>query len=167
MPHAKLNPFRAGLEQVALPWQQVYASHRHAYVVLVAPEEPDPALLPVPRAHLGSKSAEALERQLDRAQVAFDDLEAEHQALSRWVFLLSRHLARADDQTTLQEASRRTHDDGTLVQVAGWAPRPALPRLEAFAAEQGLALTARSVERGEEPPTLMRNPDLLATGQDW
>ncbi|MFM7676346.1 MAG: V-type ATP synthase subunit I [Synechococcus sp.] len=166
VPHAKLTAFRLGLEQVAVAWQQVYASHRHAYVVLVAPEEPDPGLLPVPRAHLGSKSAEALEQQLDRAQVAFDDLEAEHQALSRWVFLLSRHLARADDQSTLQQASRRTHDDGTLVQVAGWIPRPALPRLEAFAAEQGLALTARSVERGDEPPTLMRNPALLATGQD-
>ncbi|MFY8150007.1 MAG: V-type ATP synthase subunit I [Prochlorococcaceae cyanobacterium] len=166
VPHAKQNAFRSGLEHLALPWQQVYASHRHAYVVLISPEEPIPNLLPVPRAHLGSQSARTLEQQLDRAQVAFDDLEAEHQALSRWVFLLSRHLARADDQSTLQQASSRTHDDGTLVQVEGWAPRPLLPRLESFAAERQVAITARSVERGDTPPTLMRNPAPLATGQD-
>ena len=166
VPHAKLGAFQQALDGLALPWQRIHASPRHGYVVLIAEQEPDQNLLPVQRAHVGSESPEALRAELDQAHVDLDDIEAEHVALSRWIFLLSKHLIRADEQVALNEAGKKTADLGHVFQVQGWMPRHDLPRLTAYAERMGLASWAESPTSEDTPPTLMTNPDLLAGGED-
>lgn len=166
VPHSKLGAFQQALDGMALPWQQVHASPRHGYVVLIAEQEPDQNLLPVQRAHVGSESPEELRAELDQAHVALDDIEAEHVALSRWIFLLSKHLIRADEQVALNEAGKKTADLGRVFQVQGWMPRHDLPRLTSYVERMGLACWAESPTSEDAPPTLMTNPDLLAGGED-
>jgi V/A-type H+-transporting ATPase subunit I len=166
VPHSRLKAFQRALEGLGLPWQRVHASPRHGYVVLIAEQEPDQSLLPVQRAHVGSESPEDLRVELDQAQVDRDDIEAEHEALSRWIFLLSKHLVRADAQAALRQAGAKTADRGRLFQVQGWMPRHDLPRLEAFVRRQGLASWAESPGSGDSPPTLLANPQALAGGAD-
>ncbi|MCP9837801.1 V-type ATP synthase subunit I [Cyanobium sp. N.Huapi 1H5] len=166
VPHSRQKAFQQALEELALPWQQVHASPRHGYVVLIAEQEPDQSLLPVPRAHVGSESPEELRLELDRAHVDLDDIEAEHEALSRWIFLLSKHLIQADAQAALRQAGQKTADRGHLFQVQGWMPRHDLPRLEAFVGRMGLASWAESPTSDDTPPTLMANPEALAGGAD-
>lgn len=166
VPHARQKAFQQALEGLALPWQQVHASPRHGYVVLIAAQEPDQSLLPVPRAHVGSASPEELRAALDQAHVDLDDIEAEHEALSRWIFLLSKHLIQADAQAALRQAGQKAADRGPLFQVQGWMPRHDLPRLEAFVGRMGLASWAESPSSADTPPTLMANPEALAGGAD-
>ncbi len=166
VPQAKAKAFRQALAQLDTPWQQLYASPRHLYVVLIAPDEPDADALPVARSRLGSDSPATVRRQLDRARSALEEVEAEHEALSRWIFLLGRHLARAEDAQARAEASAITCDDDSLVQLQGWLPRRELPRLEAFAAGRGLAWLAQTPQPGDAPPTLLDNPPALSGGQD-
>ncbi len=166
VPHAKLGAFQQALDGLALPWQRVHASPRHGYVVLIAEQEPDQNLLPVQRAHVGSESPEALRAELDQAHVELDDIEAEHVALSRWIFLLSKHLIRADEQVALSQAGEKTADLDRVFQVQAWMPRQDLPRLTSFAEGMGLATWAESPTSDDSPPTLMTNPDGLAGGQD-
>ncbi|MBW4530363.1 MAG: V-type ATP synthase subunit I [Aphanothece saxicola GSE-SYN-MK-01-06B] len=166
VPHSKLGAFQQALAGLALPWQQVHASPRHGYLVLIAEQEPDQSLLPVQRAHVGSESPEALRAELDQAHVALDDIEAEHVALSRWIFLLSKHLLRADEQVALNEAGQKTADLGRVFQVQGWMPRQDIPRLTSYVERMGLAFWAESPTSEDSPPTLMTNPDLLAGGED-
>lgn len=164
--HPKFEPFQQALAGLALPWQQIHASPRHAYVVLIAEQEPDQNLLPVERAHVGSESPEDLRAELDQAHVERDDCEAEHEALSRWIFLLSKHLIRADEQVALRQAGDKTADRGRVFQVQGWMPRQDLPKLTSFVERMGLASWAESPASDDTPPTLMTNPDVLAGGAD-
>ncbi len=166
VPQAKAKAFRQALTQLDTPWQQLYESPRHLYVVLIAVDEPDPAALPVARSRLGSESPATVRRQLDAARSALEEVEAEHERLSRWIFLLSRHLARAEDAQARAEASAMTRDDDVLVQLQGWLPRRELPRLEAFTAARGLAWLAETPQPADAPPTLLENPPALSGGQD-
>jgi V/A-type H+-transporting ATPase subunit I len=115
---------------------------------------------------VGSESPAQVRQELDAARTVLDDLEAEHESLSRWIFLLSRHLARAEDAQARAQASGMTRDDGSLLQLQGWLPRRDLGRLEAFAAERGLAVLAEMPEPKDAPPTLLENPVALSGGQD-
>lgn len=166
VPHARVKAFRQALAGLDTPWQLLYESPRHIYVVLIAPQEPDPAALPVARSRLGSRSPEAVRRQLDAARAELEEVEARHEALSRWIFLLSRHLARAEDAQARVEARGMTREDDGLVQLQGWLPARELPRLEAFAASRGLAWLAEIPEPGDATPTLLENPPALSGGQD-
>ncbi|MCP9888917.1 V-type ATP synthase subunit I [Cyanobium sp. ATX 6A2] len=166
VPQAKAKAFRQALAQLDTPWQQLYESPRHLYVVLIAAAEPNAAALPVPRSRVGSESPATVRCQLDAARSALEEVEAEHEALSRWIFLLCRHLARAEDAQARAEASAMTRDDDSLVQLQGWLPRRELPRLEAFTASRGLAWLAETPQPRDTPPTLLENPPALSGGQD-
>lgn len=166
VPHPKEKSFLLKLEDHTTPWIRIYASPRHAYFVLIARDEPDDGHLGVPRSHVGSQSPASLRHQLDLAYVRLDDIEARHEALSRWIFLLSKHLNQIDDAEARDQAASKTRDDATLIQVQGWIPRRDLPRLEAFSEKNGLALMAEAAQPADNPPTLMRNPDRLEGGQD-
>ncbi len=166
VPHPKHAAFLHGLEMLALPWQRIHASPRHGYFVVIAEQEPDQSLLPVQRSHVGAQSPEDLRHELDQAHVELDDIEAEHEALSRWIFLLSKHLALADDRAALLQAGGKAADHGSVFQVQGWMPRGNIPQLEIFASRQGLASLAESPSSEDLPPTLMTNPDVLSGGED-
>ena len=133
-------------------------------VVVIAQEEPPAAILPVPRTHAGSVSPEELKRQLEQMEIELDEIRAEHEALSRWIFWLSKNLARVEDQAARQEASRQGKEQDGIFMVQGWIPKPALKHLDAFAQQNQLAFLAEPCKAEDSPPTLMDNPPIFRGG---
>jgi V/A-type H+-transporting ATPase subunit I len=162
VPHGKAKQ----LQKLELPWQAVYEDYRYAYVVIIAKEEPPSEALPVPRTHAGSVSPEELQHQLEQVEIELDEIESEHEALSRWIFLLSKNLARAEDELALKKADSQAAEQEGIFMVQGWMPQRELKRLDAFAEQQGLAFLAEPPKPDEAPPTLMDNPANLRGGQD-
>lgn len=162
VPHAKFKQ----LQELELPWQSVYEDQRYHYVIVIAKEEPPPDALPVSRIHAGSVSPAQVKYQLEQIEIELDEIEAEREALSRWIFLLSKHLARAEDKVALKRAETQSDEREGIFMVQGWIPQPELKRLDAFAEKQGLAFLAEPPKPDETPPTLMDNPPKFKGGQD-
>ena len=162
IPHHKMKL----LQNLEHPWQQISEDHRFVYVVVLSKEEPPADALPTPRIRTGAVPLNELKHELQRVEIQLEDLDAEHEALSRWILLLSKNLARADDQAAVQHAGAQTRDEEGILMVQGWMPSRDLKRLDAFAEQQGLALLAEPALADETPPTLMENPPELGSGQD-
>jgi V/A-type H+-transporting ATPase subunit I len=154
------------LEALALPWQVVHKDNRQSWVVVIDREEPPAEALPVPRAHTGAQSLGALQQSLEEAELELEDALAERQALTRWIYLMSRHLARAEDKAALNHAAAETRVTEELFLVQGWVPEPALSEVCALAEKQGLAVLLEVPAPADRPPTLLDNPGPLAAGQD-
>lgn len=149
-----------------LIWQVVHRTQQFSYVVVIARDEPAPDALPVPRTHTGAHSLSELRRQLEQLEIELEELAAEREALTRWAMLLNRHFNRAEDQAGRRHAEDLTLDteDG-MFAVQGWIPVQRIAQLEAFADERGLALLVEKPQRGDQPPTLMANPENLSGGE--
>jgi V/A-type H+-transporting ATPase subunit I len=154
------------MDELSLPWQVVHKDNRQSWVVVIDSQEPAADALPVPRAHTGALSLSELHRQLDAAELELEDAVAERQALTRWIYLMSRHLARAEDEAALVHAAAQTLAADELFLVQGWVPEPALAALSELVEGQGLAMLLEEPEPDDRPPTLLENPEPLAAGQD-
>jgi V/A-type H+-transporting ATPase subunit I len=154
------------LDELALPWQVVHKDNRQSWVVVIDRQEPPGQALPVPRAHTGALSLRELQQRLEEAELELEDAVAERQALTRWIYLMTRHLARAEDQAALSHAAAETLVAEALFLVQGWVPGPAVAGVLALAERQGLAVLLEEPEPADRPPTLLENPELLAAGQD-
>lgn len=160
-----VNQLRA-LQAVNLPWQIVHKDHRMAYVIVISREEPAENLLPVPRTHTGAFSLEALQIKLGETEVTLEELMAERQALTRYIYLLSINLARENDQIALDNVTSMIYDDGDIIAVQGWVPASKAADLKVFAARLNLACLIEDPAPDEAPPTLLDQPDSLAAGTD-
>ncbi len=149
-----------------LPWQVVHRDNRFAYVAIIAAEEPPAGTLPIPRTHTGALSLSEVQRRLDAAEIALEDLLARRQALTRWCLLIARNLARAEDRAARLHAASQTLDRDGLFALQGWLPAPDQECIEAFAARHRLALLVDDPAPEDRPPTLLENPPALAGGQD-
>ncbi|WP_296898091.1 V-type ATPase 116kDa subunit family protein [Thiohalocapsa sp.] len=156
----------AALDDLELPWEIVRRDNRQAFVVVIAAEEPTRDALPVPRDHTGALSLSEVEQRLEAAELALEDRQAERRALTRWIYLLTKHFARAEDQAVLRHAQSQTLDTDGLFAVQGWVGVSQLPAVEALAQEQGLALLVEDPAPGDAPPTLLTNPENLGAGED-
>jgi len=154
------------LQGVERPWQIVHRDNRHAYLVIVAREEPPGDLLPVPRTRTGSRSLNELRQELDEAEIQLEELMAQREALTRWLYLLEQNLNRAEDQASLAYAQEQTLDGDGVFAVQGWLPRREARRLRAFADRLQAALLVEPPGPDDRPPTLYANPPPLAGGQD-
>ena len=162
VPHYKMKQVSAE----GLVWQVVRGDHRNCYVVVVAEDEPPSQAMPVPRIHVGALSLSELKRRLEKVEIELEDLAAERQALTRWMLLLTRNLARAEDQASLNHAAAQTLDRDGVFAVQGWAPVRDLPRIRNFAERQGIVLLAEDPEPSDLPPTLLDNPENVAGGEE-
>lgn len=156
----------ASLAKLAHPWQIVYQDHRHAYVVLIASEQPPADALPVARTHAGFRPLGVLRQQLEQAEIELDELHAERERLTRWLFLLTQNLASAEDQAALQSATTQTLDVDAIFAVQGWAPRGAVAAIQRLVTGRGLALFIEDPTPTDSPPTLLDTPAVIAGGQD-
>jgi V/A-type H+-transporting ATPase subunit I len=154
------------LEGFALPWQEVHRDNRFSYIVVISREEPPPDALPVARTHTGAVALEELRRELLLLEIKLEELISEHETLSRWVFLLSQNLARAEDRSSLEHASAQALEQEGFFVVQGWLPDKDMKRVSAFAEREGLALLAEEPQADERPPTLLENPPQFSGGQD-
>ena len=149
-----------------LVYQVVQRDNRYAYVVVVSEKEPSPGMMPVPRSAVGHRSLSSLRHLLERNAHHIEELSFERHSLTRWIFLMSQHLARAEDQAALRHAGNTTFEEGSLFAVQGWAAGKRLPEIQTFADQHGLALLAEEPEYGDAPPTLLSNPAALSGGED-
>ncbi|MDJ0681088.1 MAG: V-type ATPase 116kDa subunit family protein [Xenococcaceae cyanobacterium MO_167.B52] len=162
VPHTKAKQ----IQKLELPWQIMGKDHLHVYLVVIAQKEPPANILPVPRTHAGSVSPKQIKNQLEQLEIQLDEIRAEHEALSRWIFLLSKNLARVEDQSALQNAIAHGQEQEGIFMVQGWMAERSLKQLNAFAEKNQLAFLAEPVKVEDTPPTLMDNPPTLRGGQD-
>jgi V/A-type H+-transporting ATPase subunit I len=160
-----LNDKKA-LDGLDLPWQVAHRDNRHWWVVVVSPDEPPVDLLPVPRTHTGSLSLSEVEARLDSTELALEEVIAERIALTRWIYLIARHLAEAEDQAGLDYAASLTFEDEALFLVHGWIPVDRVADVQAYADAEGIALLVEEPTEQDAPPTLLDNPPALQAGQD-
>jgi V/A-type H+-transporting ATPase subunit I len=149
-----------------LPWQIVYSDHQNFYVVVLSEDEPPKDVMPVQRIHTGAESLSELYRQLDEIELEIEDLTAERQWHTRWIYLLSKNLARAEDNASLSHASEQALDYESLFAIQGWIPEKDMDKVTEFSKKRKLALLIEDPKPDDSPPTLLDNPEKLAGGEE-
>lgn len=161
VPHGKVK----NIGDIDIPYSCVASDQRYQYIVLISKEEPKADLMPVPRSHTARRSLAKLRSDLSADILLKEDLLAEQESLSRWQYLLSKKLARAQDQAQLKKESNQVREDGGVLLLQGWVSLKDLKELEEFVKVHSLACVAEDPVQGELPPTIMDNPDSLAAGE--
>lgn len=159
VPHYRMEP----IEESGLVWQVVARDERFEYVVVVHPDEPQG--MPAAPQELDPRPLSQLTGRLQEVELQQEQLHWHRVELTRWCALMTQAMAEADDQAVLEHAGRQTLDVSRVFAAQGWAPRGALPRIEEFARQQGLALSIEEPGPEDNPPTLLDNPELLAGGE--
>ncbi|SIQ72442.1 V-type ATP synthase subunit I [Marinobacterium stanieri] len=154
------------LKHTELPWSLVHRDNRHAYVAVMAKDEPRTNQMPVARTHTGSVPLNQLKRELEDLEIEIEALKAEREAHTRWLYLLQRSMAGSEDMAERERVSRQTLDDDKIFALQGWLPAARADELQAFADAEGLVLLLEAVADDELPPTLLDNPAQLAGGEE-
>ena len=154
------------VEQSHLPWMVVHRDNRHAYVVAIAEQEPQASIMPVPRTHTGHIPLNQLKEQLEDAEIQLEAVEAEREALTRWIFLLQQSVASTEDKALLDDISDQTRNYNELFALQGWVSVRDSAQLEAFAENKGLVLLLDDPIDSETPPTLLKNSIAVGGGQE-
>jgi len=158
--------YKLGQVSKDLICQVVQRDDRYAYVVVISEKEPLPGLMPVPRSVVGHRSLSSLSHLLERNSQHIEELSFERLSLTRWIFLMSQHLARTEDQAALRHAANTSLDEDSLFAVQGWAAVYRLSEIQAFADRHRLALLVEEPEFTDRPPTLLSNPATVSGGED-
>lgn len=156
----------AKVKSSALIWQVVYQNNLSCYVVVIAEQEPAENIMPVPRTHTGQLSLSELIRHENRLALELEDLQAERESLTRWMSLIVRHLAEAQDQADLNNADSITHDEAEVFALQGWLPVKQIDEYQHFAEQHQLALLIEDPAPEDNPPTLLENMRPVAGGGD-
>ncbi len=154
------------LDEVKLPWQLISADNRFLFVVLIAAEEPDASLLPVPRTHVGSVPMAELVIQLEETEVQLESLQAEQLAMTRYLTLLRQNLSIAETQAELNFAKQQTRDDAGMFLLQGWVHDQRVAEISQHTDDLNFAVLIEEPVWNEEPPTLLIQPEKEAAGVD-
>ncbi|WP_027158200.1 V-type ATP synthase subunit I [Methylobacter luteus] len=151
---------------VDLIWQVVHKDNLYSYIVVIADQEPSASIMPVARTHAGKVPLSRLKSQLNHIELTLQDLQAERESLTRWIDLIEANLDEVADKCNLLVAHSLTLDRDDIFIIQAWAPETELATFGQFAIQHQLALVAADPEAGEMPPTLLKNPESLAGGQE-
>jgi V/A-type H+-transporting ATPase subunit I len=160
IPRKEMNRIRTRPE----PWEVVRIDALRAYVAVVSPEEPEG--MPVPRMRLGNRTRRELEERFEAVERAIEEKRAERAYLTRWNVLYARSLCLLEDEESRRGAAQKTLDNQTVFALQGWAPSANVPALKKYAAAGGMVFEARPPSRADTPPTLLRNPPVMSSGED-
>ena len=147
-----------------LVWQQVYKDSRFDYIVVISKEEPEG--MPLERVRTGNRTLLQLEERLEEVEVALEDLYGERIGMTRWCTLFAQNIQRLEDHAAVLAALNKTYVEDALFALQAWAPERNISQLKAYAAQKRLVIETETPSPDETPPTLMKNPDLVAGGQD-
>jgi V/A-type H+/Na+-transporting ATPase subunit I len=154
------------ISTMTLAWQIVYRNHRHAYIIVIAKDEPPVETMPAPRVHIGSQSLSQLRKQLIETAIEIEDLCAERESLTRWILMIGKNLAHIENAVSLTRASGQTMDREDIFIVQGWVPGYDVENMKYFSADQQLAMIIEDPVAAEMPPTLLKNSQLLHSAED-
>jgi V/A-type H+-transporting ATPase subunit I len=159
LPHYRLKSIPEDLA-----WEVVKRDTRSSYVVVISGEEPQN--MPGPRVHVGSRPLAELEAHLEEVLMEIEDLQARRVSLTRWNQLFLSRLHELENAEVLYKVAGQTYDESLLFAMQAWIPVEQLPELKEYAKENGLALLIEHPSPEETPPTLLKNPSRIASGQD-
>lgn len=154
------------VERSGLTWSCVHRDNRHAYVVVLSEHEPDANRMPVTRTFTGNIPLSQLEQNLEDLEIELEAVEAEREALTRWIYQLQRCIADTEDRAFLADVSDQTLDYEEIFAIQGWVAEKHLAEVERFANTHQLALLIEQPKADELPPTLLDNPEKLRGGQE-
>ncbi len=157
---------RPALDGLALPWQLVRKTSTTLYTVVIAPDEPQPDLLPVPRTLVGAVPRSVLKRELEDLAISIDQTESARTELTRWRLVLGLHLAAAADREDLRAAMEQTLDADSVFAVQGWVPADRVSEVNHLADDAHLAMVTEEPGPQDAPPTQLRVPEKFGTGSD-
>ncbi|WP_281972344.1 V-type ATP synthase subunit I [Ruegeria faecimaris] len=157
---------REALAELQLPWAILQEDHRFLYAVLIAPEDPEDDILPVPRTHTGSLPIHELEAQLEEAEIAIEALEAERIGQTRFLTLMRRNLAAAESAAELAHATQKVRDEGKVFALQGWVPSDQVEAVLDMANSQNAAVLIEDPGPNEMPPTLLEQPENRSAAVD-
>ncbi len=149
-----------------LIYQVVHKDNIHYYTVILAEQEPLATDVPVPRTHTGTVPLSQLKKDLQITELAIEDRLAERQSLTRWIALIGLSLADNKDKATLKMANALTLDEQGLFAIQAWVPVTEIDKLKDFASHNGLALLIEEIRDQDNPPTLLKNAEPIAGGQE-
>ena len=115
-----------------LVWEIVHRDNRFAHVVVAAKEEPPANAMPVMRTHTGTLSLTELKISLNETELEREDLYAERESLTRWIYLITRNLASTEDKAGRTHAAEQTLDTSEIFAVQGWMPDQEIQHLYNF-----------------------------------
>ncbi len=162
IPHNKMSE----VHKFEIPWQVVYKDNRHSYVVVISKDEPSASAMPVDRTHTGAVSLNQLREQLDECVIELEEIEAERQSLTRWINLLTKNFARAEDRAALLHATSQVLNDDEICLVQGWASTNDITSIKIFAEDHGHAMLAEEPTAEDKPPSYMQNSESVSGAQD-
>ncbi|WP_170409128.1 V-type ATP synthase subunit I [Ruegeria atlantica] len=157
---------RDALEALELPWAILEQDHRFIYAVLIAPDEPDDDILPVPRTHTGSLPIHELEAQLEEAEIAIEALEAERVAQTRYLTLMRRNLSVAESAAELAHATQKVRDEEAMFALQGWVPEDRIDAVLDMANAKDAAVLIEKPGPEDSPPTLLEQPEKRSAAVD-
>ncbi|MEH6616348.1 MAG: hypothetical protein V7699_00765 [Porticoccus sp.] len=161
VPNYKLERVR----ESDLNWAIVNQDERINYVLVLAPEEPEPGSMPVARTETGSIPLNELKAQRYELQVAWDELQMQRHNYTRWLPYLSKHLAASLDSQDREQAKNHCVVMDELFMIDGWVPVEHREEMELFARKQGCVLVFEN-KAASFPPTLLKNNAALSAGED-
>ncbi|QIA65577.1 V-type ATP synthase subunit I [Vibrio astriarenae] len=156
----------AALSSLEVPWQEIYRDQKNAYIIVVSENEPDSGILPVERSRVGQDSLSKVEEHIEIAEQHLEDLYAEREALTRWIYPLSQSLAASQDHAELLLASSGVQDEGEFFLVQGWMPADAEEAILELSEAFGTAVLLEEPQADDQPPTLLENSDLTGGGAE-
>ncbi|WP_459556709.1 V-type ATP synthase subunit I [Lacunimicrobium album] len=148
------------LERVSLPYAIVNRGPEDVYVVVASPEEPDN--MPGQRIELDPRPLSAIRSRLDEIDSILSELEWKRAELTKWITQLRMSIDVADDTAAREWARDLCATSEPLFAVQGWAPRVDRSDLIRIASDLGMAVSFHSPVHGENVPTLLKNPDVIA-----
>lgn len=148
------------IKACALPRTLINRDSQHEYWVVVSAVEPES--LPVAPQSLDERPLSQLRQRLAEIDDRWEELQMQRLALTRWCVCLRDEIAAAEDEAVRRTAAGLVYDDGPVFAVQGWIAPAKLPGLQEFAQRYQLALTVAEPAADENPPTLLKNPPLVA-----
>lgn len=149
-----------------LIWEQVNHSNTHAYIVVLAKEEPVAKAMPVPRTHTGDVSLSQLYKNLENVELDLEDAGARRESLTRWITLIMLNLAQYENSSALHAAHALTRDEDDVFVVQTWVDEENIAEIEQFARQHKLAWISNNPDGEEQPPTLLKNTNTFAGGEE-
>jgi V/A-type H+-transporting ATPase subunit I len=132
----------------------------------LAKDEPDVKAMPVPRTHVGDVPLSELKKQLEETNLSIEDSYAKRDYLTRWMSLIMLNLAKFKTESELKAAHLITQDEAELFVLQAWVSEEVINKVQLLVQKYSLACLIESPDGSEQPPTLLKNTNTFAGGED-
>ncbi len=150
----------AAFNHPGLASQLIAQNSQFEYWLVISPDKPQG--ISSPPIDLGSRPLRDLEQALSEVELRLEQVELERISLTRWIPSLQAELSIADDEALRASAEKRLLRDEKLFALQAWVPVHALATLQDYAKRNCLAGSIEEPQSTESPPTLLRNPRMVA-----